>query len=117
MPADALLPRSPEATPSRTTVDGRVVQVRPKTEGWQQQKDADGRPLLQFASPKRGKPPVHLADLTPEQRRERLVELGLPAFRAGQLARHYFTRYTADPAEMTDLPAAGREELVAGLLP
>ncbi|BDZ40277.1 hypothetical protein GCM10025863_28910 [Microbacterium suwonense] len=32
-------------------------QVRPKTEGWTQKKDAEGRPLLQFASPKRGKPP------------------------------------------------------------
>ena len=109
---DALLPRTDEATAT-----GRTVQVRPKTEGWQQQKDAEGRPLLQFASPKRGKPPVHLADLTKEERRARLVELGLPAFRAGQLARHYFTRYTSDPAEMTDLPAAGREELVNGLLP
>ena len=45
-----------------------VRQVRPKTEGWAQKKDESGRPLLQFASPKRGKPPVHLADLTPEQR-------------------------------------------------
>ncbi|GAA2753863.1 23S rRNA (adenine(2503)-C(2))-methyltransferase RlmN [Amnibacterium kyonggiense] len=106
MPADALVPPAP-----------RAVQVRPRTEGWQQAKDADGRPLLQFASPKRGKPPTHLADLTPEERRARLVELGLPAFRAGQVARHYFTRYTSDPAEMTDLPAAGREELVTGLLP
>ena len=50
----------PEGTPVR--------QVRPKTEGWQQKKDADGKPLLQFASPKRGKPPVHLADLTPDER-------------------------------------------------
>ncbi len=92
-------------------------QVRPATEGWQQKKDAEGRPLLQFASPKRGKPPVHLADLTPEQRVEKAKELGLPGFRAGQLERHYLTRWTSDPAEMTDLPASGREELVAGLLP
>ena len=97
-----------------TVADARTIQVRPKTEGWQQQKDADGRPLLQFASPKRGKPPTHLADLNPEERRARLVELGLPAFRAQQLARHYFTHSTSDPAEMTDLPAAGRDDLVAG---
>ncbi|MBI5160444.1 MAG: 23S rRNA (adenine(2503)-C(2))-methyltransferase RlmN [Micrococcales bacterium] len=93
------------------------AQVRPATEGWTQQRDSEGRPLLQFASPKRGVPPRHLADLTPAQRRARAVELGLPAFRATQVARHYFTRYTTDPAEMTDLPAAGREELVRGLLP
>ncbi|MCU1437336.1 MAG: dual-specificity methyltransferase RlmN [Naasia sp.] len=92
-------------------------QVRPTTEGWSQKLDASGRPLLQFASPKRGKPAVHFADLTPEQRAARLVELGMPAFRARQIATHYFTHYTSDPAEMTDLPAAGREELVAGLLP
>ena len=91
--------------------------MRPATEGWAQQKDASGRPLLQFASPKRGKPPVHLADLTPEARAERITELGLPAFRAKQIATHYFRHYTSDPALMTDLPAAGREELVAGFLP
>lgn len=91
--------------------------MRPQAEGWTQKKDAEGRPLLQFASPKRGKPPVHLADLTSEQRAERLVELGFPRFRAAQLEKHYFTHYTSDPALMTDLPASGREELVAGLLP
>ena len=94
-----------------------VRQVRPRTEGWTQKKDAEGRPLLQFASPKRGKPPAHFADLTPEGRVEKVKELGLPAFRAKQLGTHYFSHYTSDPAEMTDLPAAGREELVAGLLP
>ena len=46
-----------------------------------------------------------------------MKELGLPGFRAKQLSTHYFTHYTSDPAEMTDLPAAQREELVAGMLP
>ncbi len=92
-------------------------QVRPRTEGWTQQKDAEGRPLLQFASPKRGKPPVHLTDLTPEQRVARGQELGMPGFRARQLEKHFFQHWTSDPAEMTDLPASGRDELVAGLLP
>ena len=92
-------------------------QVRPATEGWSQKLDTDGRPLLQFASPKRGKPPEHLADFTPAERLEKVSALGLPAFRAKQIATHYFTHYTSDPAEMTDLPAAGRAELVAGLLP
>jgi len=91
--------------------------VRPAAEGWTQKLGADGRPSLQFASPKRGKPPVHLADLTVDERREKLIELGMPAFRAKQLSTHYFTHYTSDPADMTDLPAAGREELVAGMLP
>ncbi|GAB2706867.1 23S rRNA (adenine(2503)-C(2))-methyltransferase RlmN [Microbacterium marinum] len=91
--------------------------MRPATEGWTQQKDAEGRPLLQFASPKRGKPPVHLADLSHDQRVEKLKELGMPGFRAGQLEKHYFQHYTSDPAQMTDLPASGREELVGGLMP
>ncbi|MGO2792402.1 23S rRNA (adenine(2503)-C(2))-methyltransferase RlmN [Microbacterium gubbeenense] len=94
-----------------------IRQVKPKAEGWQQRKDEAGRPLLQFASPKRGKPPEHLADLTPEERVDKLKELGLPGFRAKQLAKHYFEHYTRDPEKMTDLPKEGREELVAGLLP
>ncbi|MDU0345128.1 23S rRNA (adenine(2503)-C(2))-methyltransferase RlmN [Microbacterium sp. KSW2-29] len=113
----------PAGAPADTAVretkpkDAGVRQVRPKTEGWQQAKDETGRPLLQFASPKRGKPPVHLADLTHDERIAKLKELGLPGFRAKQLEKHYFTHYTSDPAAMTDLPASGREELVAGMLP
>ena len=92
-------------------------QIKPTTEGWTQQKDEQGRPLLQFAEPKRKQPPVHLADLAIDERAARVKELGIPGFRAKQLATHYFTHYTSDPAKMTDLPAASREELVAGLLP
>ncbi|MBB3040523.1 23S rRNA (adenine(2503)-C(2))-methyltransferase RlmN [Nocardioides soli] len=73
---------------------------------------------LVFDEPRgRRKPPRHLADLTPEERKERLAELGLPGFRAKQLSTHYFARLVDDPAEMTDLPATQRDELVAGLLP
>ena len=43
--------------------------------------------------------------------------MGLPGFRAKQLSHHYFSRLTDDPAEMTDLPAGQRDELVAELLP
>ncbi len=46
-----------------------------------------------------------------------MKSLGLPAFRAGQLEKHYFQHYTSDPAQMTDLPASGREELVHEMLP
>lgn len=95
----------------------RRLQVQPKTEGWTQKTDAEGRPLLQFASPKRGKPPTHLADLTPEDRLNAMKELGLPGFCAKQLETHYFQHFTRDPALMTDLPSEGREELVHKLLP
>ena len=73
---------------------------------------------LVFEEPKgRGKPPRHLADLAPAERKARLEELGLPGFRAKQLSTHYFSRLVDDPAEMTDLPSGQRDELVAGLLP
>ena len=92
-------------------------QVKPKTEGWTQKKDESGKPLLQFAEPKRGKPPLHLADIEPSQRAARVKELGIEAFRANQLATHYFDHYTSDPEKMTDLPKTGREELVGKVLP
>jgi 23S rRNA (adenine2503-C2)-methyltransferase len=63
------------------------------------------------------RPPRHLADLDPAERRAAAAELGGPAFRADQLARHYFARLTDDPADMTDLPAASRDELAGRLLP
>jgi 23S rRNA (adenine2503-C2)-methyltransferase len=73
---------------------------------------------LVFDEPRgRRKPPRHLADLTPEERKALVTELGLPGFRARQLATHYFSRLVDDPAQMTDLPAAEREQLVASLLP
>ena len=113
---------TPGDLPAATSTPGAVRstgtrQVRPRTEGWIQQKDADGRPLLQFAAPKKGMPPAHLADLTPEQRIEKVKELGMPGFRAKQLEKHYFQHYTSDPAAMTDLPAAGRDEFVSAMLP
>ncbi len=72
---------------------------------------------LTFAAPRRGKPPTHLADLDAAERRAAVEALGHPAFRARQLARHYFERLTVDPDAMTDLPKAGRVDLVATLLP
>jgi 23S rRNA (adenine2503-C2)-methyltransferase len=72
---------------------------------------------LVFDAPRRGKPPQHLADLDLAQRRAAVAALGLPAYRAEQVSRHYFERLTADPAQMTDLPAALRADLVDALLP
>ena len=71
---------------------------------------------LVFDAPRRGKPPRHLADLTHEEARAAVTALGHPAFRADQLARHFY-RGTTDPAQMTDLPAAARRDLAEALLP
>lgn len=92
-------------------------QVKPATEGWKQKLGADGKPLLQFADVKKSLPATHWADMSVDERVEAVKALGLPAFRAKQISTHYFTHYTSDPADMTDLPAAGREELVTKLLP
>src|SRR5947199_2123715 len=66
---------------------------------------------LVFDAPKRATPPRHLADIEPGELRAAVSELGLPGFRADQLARHYYGRFTADLDAMTDLPAAVREAL------
>src|SRR5690242_9131610 len=80
----------------------------------------DTRPApgqLTFAAPRRAKPPQHLADLTAAERADAVRTAGLPAFRAKQVSTHYFERLVADPEQMTDLPAAGRAELVTALMP
>jgi len=76
-----------------------------------------GLTVLPGFSARRPAPPRHLADLDPAARRAAVAELGQPPFRADQLSRHYFGRLTGDPAQMTDLPAAGRAELAQKLLP
>jgi 23S rRNA (adenine2503-C2)-methyltransferase len=73
--------------------------------------------LLVFAAPRRAKPPTHLADLDPDQRRAAVVDLGQPPFRARQLSTHYFSRLIDDPAAMTDVPAASRATLADALMP
>lgn len=95
----------------------RRPQVRPAAEGWTQRLDAEGRPALQFSAPKKGMPAVHLADLDLAERQARAKELGVPAFRAKQLSTHYFSHYTVDPEQMTDLPAADRDRLVEAFFP
>jgi 23S rRNA (adenine2503-C2)-methyltransferase len=102
---------APDGTTNSST------QVLPATEGWSQQLDASGRPLLQFASPRRKQPEKHLADLDLAGRKARAIELGVPAFRATQLSTHYFSHFATDPERMTDLPAEGRSELVSAMMP
>jgi len=63
------------------------------------------------------RPPLHLADLDPGERRAAAERLGQQRFRGDQLSRHYFGRLTDDPDEMTDVPAAARGPLAEALLP
>jgi 23S rRNA (adenine2503-C2)-methyltransferase len=72
---------------------------------------------LVFEAPRRGLPPRHFADLDAEARAAAVTELGLPAFRAKQLAAQYYGRLLAEPREMTDLPAVVREAVADALFP
>jgi 23S rRNA (adenine2503-C2)-methyltransferase len=62
-------------------------------------------------------PPRHLADFDLAGRRAAVAALGEKPFRADQLSRHYFARYTDVPEDMTDLPAGVRAALAEELLP
>ncbi len=72
---------------------------------------------LDFVGPKRAKPPKHLADLDAEGRKQAVVALGLPAFRADQLARQYYGRFRNDVRSMSDLPASSAEAIGPALFP
>ncbi len=61
--------------------------------------------------------PRHLADLPLADRRAVVAELGEPPFRAAQLSRHFFGRFTDRPEDMSDLPLASRDRLAETLLP
>lgn len=72
---------------------------------------------LVFSEPRPSKPPRHLADLDAQGRASAVAELGLPAFRAKQLAHQYYGRLIADPHEMTDLPATVRDRIAESMFP
>ncbi|NTW40072.1 MAG: 23S rRNA (adenine(2503)-C(2))-methyltransferase RlmN [Cellulomonadaceae bacterium] len=87
-----------------------MVEVTPSAEG--------RAPLaLTMSAPRRGKPPRHFADLSEAERIQAVGELGEKPFRAKQLANHYYTHHTSDPAEMSDLPQSSRDALVGALFP
>lgn len=72
---------------------------------------------LVFEEPRAKRPPRHLADLDAGGRASAVAELGLPAFRAKQLAAQYYGRLIADPRQMTDLPAAVRDVIAETMFP
>ena len=73
---------------------------------------------LVFDEPKQKvKPPKHFADLSPEERKAKAIEIGVPAFRANQMAVHFFTHYNDDPDSRTDIPKELREKLAAEFMP
>lgn len=75
------------------------------------------RDVLSKDHARRGKPPVHLVDMTPDERIARAKDLGLPKFRVKQLANHYFGRLETKSEAFTDLPAATRGDIVEAFFP
>ena len=73
-------------------------------------------PLL-LNTPRRGKPPVHWADLDATQRADAIGELGLPKFRAAQLTKHLFERLATSPDDWTDIPKSARTQLAERFVP
>ena len=96
---------STDSTPRSTKVPVEISSVRPEP----------GKIALK--APRRTKPPKHIADFDMAGRREFLKELGYQPFRASQLSKHYFERLVNDPAQMTDLPARDRDEIVSRAMP
>src|SRR6195256_7088377 len=77
---------------------------------------ATSLPLV-FDPPRRAMPPRHFADLDEDACSTAVADLELPAFRGKQLANQYYGRLIADPHQMTDLPAAVREQVADKLFP
>ena len=73
--------------------------------------------LIFDAPPVKKKTPIHLADLTPAERKERAAELDLPAFRANQLAVHFFTHHNDDVESFTDIPKDLQGKIGEAFLP
>ena len=96
---------STDSTSRSTKVPVEISSVRPEP----------GKIALK--APRRTIPPKHIADFDMAGRREFLKELGYQPFRASQLSKHYFERLVNDPAQMTDLPAQDRDEMVSRAMP
>ena len=72
---------------------------------------------LILETPRRPKPPMHWSDLTVEERKQKVTEIGLPAFRADQISRQWYSRLSDDPLTWTDVPADLRETVKSTFFP
>ncbi len=67
------------------------------------------RDVLSPDHARRGKPPVHFADMEEGERIDAAKALGMPKFRVNQLAQHYYAHFETDVENFTDFPAALRQ--------
>lgn len=75
------------------------------------------RDVLSKDHARRGKPPLHFADMTEEERITKAKDLGLPKFRIKQLANHYYGHFDVNAEEFSDFPAAKRVEAAEMFFP
>ncbi len=65
----------------------------------------------------RAKTPEHFSDIPAADRRQWVQEFGLPAFRANQIATHYFQHHNDDPQSWSDFPTSARQLVTEKILP
>ena len=75
------------------------------------------RDVLSKDHARRGKPPLHFADMSEDERIAKAKELGLPRFRVKQLANHYYGHFDVDAEEFSDFPANKRAEAAEAFFP
>ena len=105
----------PQESPDLPRSEARTSDA-PVIPEYVQPPDRSSLPLV-FTAPRRGKPPVHWADLDPAERRSAVEAAGHRAYRARQLSAHYFEGLRDDPETWTDLPAGVRGDLATTFMP
>ena len=75
------------------------------------------RDVLSKDYARRGKPPLHFADMSDDERIAKAEEIGLPKFRVKQLANHYYGHFDIDVEEFSDFPAARRADAAETFFP
>lgn len=79
--------------------------------------DSAFRDVLAKNHASRKKPPQHFTDMSDDERIQAVEEMGLPKFRAKQLANHYFAHLDTQPDDFTDIPVDKRKELSERFFP
>lgn len=80
-------------------------------------RDGRFRDVLSPDHARRGKPPVHFADMEEQERVDAAKALNMPKFRVNQLAQHYYAHCETDVENFTDFPLSMRSAARAAFFP
>lgn len=78
---------------------------------------SDSRLDISAIGAKPARPPKHWADLEPTERKNAVVEVGLPKFRADQISRRYYGQFSRAPQTWSELSAEMAGLVADNLLP